>query len=103
METVYAFRLRSPRSDNYVCGFASIMEISEGRILLKDRRIPWAKFHEGYPVEFAHHLGDLEIPADDSHGWAAWGVKEPLPEWWNRSAGAATVPAVISSETLGAA
>ena len=61
-----------------------MMEIAGGRILLKDRRIPWTKFIDGAPVEYAQLLGDLEYPSDNDGGWAAWGNPEPIPEWWNR-------------------
>jgi len=85
MSTVVAFRLRNTRSDHYICGYAASLEIGEGRILIKDRRIPWARFFDGVPIEYAQCLGNLELPAESDSGWAAWGVREMKPDWWDRA------------------
>jgi hypothetical protein len=84
---VIFFKLRQKRQETYLTGYASSIEIGDGRILLKDRRVPLACFvagQEGVPTETAQLLGDLEKPADSENGWAAWGFPVEAPAWWDR-------------------
>jgi len=82
---VHVFKLRQKRSLEYLKGYALQVLIEEGRILLKDRRIPLASVVDGAVTLSAHRLSDLELETDGENGWAAWVTVEPQPEWWTKS------------------
>ena len=86
MTTIIRYKVKQPTHPEYLSGYAAGIEIGEGRILLRDRRLPSVQFQDGKPVEIALPLGDLELPADGDSGWAAWGFAMLTPAWWGRSA-----------------
>ena len=83
--TVHVYKLRQKRSAEYLKGYALQVLIEEGRILLKDRRIPFTSVVDGALVLTAHPLSDLELETDGDNGWAAWVTIEPEPDWWHRT------------------
>lgn len=87
--SVLFYKLRNSRQPQFLTGYAEEVLVDEGRILLKGRRIPWTGFADGFPVQSAQLLGDLELPADS---WAAWAFPEAAPSWWGEITPAKQAP-----------
>lgn len=81
---VFHFRLRQPKTQHVLSGFATEVDIRGGRILLKDRRIPWTITDGSDLSVCSHRLGDLELSGDHETGWFAWAFPVQAPAWWDR-------------------
>lgn len=80
--TVFYYKLCQKKPGEFLTGFASEVVVGDGRILLRDRRVPLAAFNNGVLGLYAHALGDLELETENEQGWAAWAYETPVPGWW---------------------
>ena len=98
--TVMYFKIRQKRQQGFLTGFAASIEIDDGRVLLRDRRVPLASLKDGRIFETAQLLGDLELAADAEKGWAAWGYPVDAPSWWGTAPVGAEEPddVLVSNE-----
>jgi hypothetical protein len=94
-EPVFFFKLRQKRRSDYLTGYAAGVVIGDGRILLRDRRIPLVRIVEEQLTLSCHTLGDLELETEHENGWAAWAYAIPAPSWWCRNEPAAPESAPV--------